>query len=168
MPSQVSHVLVQGAEEMSGVPEGGMPHTDMSLWPSPTPVRATLECCRDYTIMQADRGENQSMNNQHKYNKGGSHLTGENQNENSKVSPLPVSPYYTTPDCTQGHYSVYTDPALCGPLTDSGCTYVSYFTSMVTLEVKVEWSSYLRAEWSSDIGVEWSSDLEVEWNLEQC
>ena len=38
---------------------------------------------------------------------------------------------------------------------------------MVTLEVKVEWSSYLRAEWSSDIGVEWSSDLEVEWNLEQ-
>ena len=43
---------------------------------------------------------------------------------------------------------------------------MSYFISMVTLEVKVEWSSYLRAEWSSEIGVERSSDLEVEWNLE--
>ena len=55
--------------------------------------------------------------------------------------------------------------------------YVSYFTSMVTLEVKVGWSSDLRAEWSLEMGVErssdlksrveWSSNLEVGWNLEQ-
>ena len=55
--------------------------------------------------------------------------------------------------------------------------YMSYFTSMVTPEVKVEWSSDLRAEQSSEreaeqssnskSGVEQSSDLEVEWNLEQ-
>ena len=81
------------------------------------------------------------------------------------------------PNYAQGHYSVHTDPALCGPLTDPGCTYASYFTSMVTLEVKVEWSSDLRVEWSLEmgaeqssdlkVGAEWSSDLEVEWNLEQ-
>ena len=57
---------------------------------------------------------------------------GENQREKSKVSLLPVSPYYTTPDYTQGHYSVHTDPALHGPLTDPGCMYMSYFTSTVT------------------------------------
>ena len=55
--------------------------------------------------------------------------------------------------------------------------YVSYFTSMVTPEVKVEWDSDLRPEWSLEMGVEWSSDLksrveqcsnlEVGWNLEQ-
>ena len=39
-------------------------------------VRATLECCGDCTITQADRGEN--------------------QREKFKVSPLPVSLYYTT------------------------------------------------------------------------
>ena len=88
-----------------------------------------------------------------------------------------MSPYYTTPDYTQGHYSVHTDPALCRPLTDPGCTHTSYFTSMVAPEVKVEWSSDLRAEWSLEMGAEWSSnlksgveqssDLEVEWNLEQ-
>ena len=108
-------------------------------------------------IMQADRGEN--------------------QREKSKVSPLPVSPYYTTPDYTQGHYLVHTHPALHGPLTNPGCMYTSYFTSTVTLEVKVEQSSYLRAEQSSEMGAEqspdsksrakWSSNLEVEWNLEQ-
>ena len=48
---------------------------------------------------------------------------------------------------------------------------------MVTLEVKVGWSSDLRAEWSLEMGVErssdlksrveWSSNLEVGWNLEQ-
>ena len=78
-----------------------------------------------------------------------------------------MSPYYTTLDCAQGHYSVCTDPALCRPLTNSGCMYTSYFTSMVTVEVKVEQSSNLRAEWSLEMGVEWSSDLEVGWNLEQ-
>ena len=91
----------------------------------------------------------------------------ENQREKSKVSPLPVSQYYITLNCAQGHYSVCTDPALCRPLTDSGCMYVSYFTSTVTLEVTVEWSSNLRAEWSSEVWVEQSSDLEVGWNLGQ-
>ena len=76
---------------------------------------------------------------------------GENQREKSKVSPLPVSPYYTTLDCTRTNYLGCTDPTLRGPLTDSGCMYASYFTSTVTLEVKAEWSS----------------DLEVGWNLEQ-
>ena len=33
-------------------------------------VRATLEHCGGYTVTQADRGENQSMNNQPKYNEG--------------------------------------------------------------------------------------------------
>ena len=33
-------------------------------------VRATLKCCGGYTVTQADRGENQSMNNWPKYNKG--------------------------------------------------------------------------------------------------
>ena len=33
-------------------------------------VRATLKCHGGYTVTQADRGENQSMNNQPKYNKG--------------------------------------------------------------------------------------------------
>ena len=102
-------------------------------------VRATLEHCGGYTVTCADRGEN--------------------QREKSKVSPLPVSPYYTTLYSAQTHYLVHTDPTLCGPLTDSGCMYASYFTSMVTLEVK--------AEWSSEMGVEWSSDLELGWNLEQ-
>ena len=84
---------------------------------------------------------------------------GENQREKSKVSPLLVSPYYTTLDCARTHYLVRTDPTLRRPLTDSGCTYTSYFTSMVTLEVKVEQSL--------EMGAEWSSDLEVGWNLEQ-
>ena len=70
-----------------------------------------------------------------------------------------MSPYYTTLDCAQTHYLVHTDLMLHGPLTDSGCTYASYFTSVVTLEVK--------AERSLEMGVEWSSDLEVGWNLEQ-
>ena len=91
------------------------------------------------------------------------------------VNTLPVSPCYTTPNYALGHYSVHTDPALHGPLTDPGCMYVSYFTSMVTLEVKVEWSSDLRAEFRNGSGVEFqlesraeqSSDLEAEWNLEQ-
>ena len=66
---------------------------------------------------------------------------------------------------------------LHGPLIDSGCTYTSYFTSMVTLEVKAEQSSDLRVEWSSEMGAErssdsksgagQSSDLGVGWNLEQ-
>ena len=102
---------------------------------------------------------------------------GENQREKSKVSLLPVSPYYTTPGCTRTHYLVRTDPMLRGPLTDSGCTYASYFTFAVTLEVKAEQSSNLRAEWSSEMGVERSSnsksgagrssDLGVGWKLEQ-
>ena len=71
---------------------------------------------------------------------------GENQREKSKVSPLLVSPYYTTPSYAQGHYSVCTDPALHGPLTNPGCTYMNYFTTTVTPEVKVKWSSDLRAE----------------------
>ena len=33
-------------------------------------VRATLKHHGGYTVTQADRGENQSMNNQSKYNKG--------------------------------------------------------------------------------------------------
>ena len=94
-------------------------------------VRATLEHCGGCTVTQADRGEN--------------------QREKSNVSQLPVSPYYTTLDYTHGHYLVCTDPALCRPLTDSGCMYVSYFTSTVTLEVKVEWSSDLRAEQSLEV-----------------
>ena len=64
---------------------------------------------------------------------------------------------------------------LRGPLTDSGCMYASYFTSVVTLEVKVEQSLEMGAERSLEMGAErsWemgaerSSDLEVEWNLEQ-
>ena len=103
------------------------------------PVRATLEHCGDCTITQADRGEN--------------------QREKSKVSPLLVSPYHTTPDYAQGHYPVCTDPALHRFLTDPGQMYASYFTSMVTLEVKVEWSSNLRVEWSLEMGAEWSSNL---------
>ena len=63
---------------------------------------------------------------------------GENQREKSKVSPLPLSPYYTMPDYDQGHYSVCTDPRLCRPLANPGCTYASHFTSTVILEVKVE------------------------------
>ena len=78
-----------------------------------------------------------------------------------------VSPYYTTLNCTQTHYLVCTDPTLHGPLTDSGCTYTSYFTSAVTLEVKAEQSSNLRRGQSLEMGAEWSSDLEVGWNLEQ-
>ena len=88
-----------------------------------------------------------------------------------------MSPYYTRLSCTQTHYLVCTDPTLHGPLTDSGCTYASYFTSAVTPEVKVEWGSNLRAarslemgvEWSSDLesGAEWSSNLGVGWKLEQ-
>ena len=70
-----------------------------------------------------------------------------------------MSPYYTTPNYAQGHYSVCTDPALHSPLTNPKCIYMSYFTFTVTLEVKVEWSSDLR--------VERSSDLEAEWNMEQ-
>ena len=121
------------------------------------PVRATLERRGGCTITQADRGEN--------------------QREKSKVSLLPVSPYYTTLGCARTHYLVCTDPRLRGPLTDSGCTYASYFTSTVTPEVKVERSSDLRVEWSSEVGVEQSSDsksragrssdLGVGWNLEQ-
>ena len=75
------------------------------------------------------------------------------------------------------HYLVCTDPMLRRPLTDSGCTYASYFTSAVTLEVKAERSSDLRVERSSKMGAErssnsksrvgWSSDLGVGWNLEQ-
>ena len=61
---------------------------------------------------------------------------GENQREKSKVSLLPVSTYYTTLSCTRTHYFVHTDPMLHRPLTDSGCTYTSYFTSTVTLGVK--------------------------------
>ena len=45
--------------------------------------------------------------------------------------------------------------------------YASYFTSTVTLEVKVEWSSDLRAEQSSEMGAEQSSNLEVGWDLER-
>ena len=65
---------------------------------------------------------------------------------------------------------------LCRPLTDSGCMYASYFTSVVTPEVKVEWSSDLRVGWSLEMGAEQSSDsnsrvgqssdLGVGWNLE--
>ena len=101
-------------------------------------IRATLERHGGYTVTQADRGEN--------------------QREKPKVSPLPVSPYYTTLDHAQTHYLVCTDPTLCEPLTDSGCMYTSCFTFAVTLEVKVEQSSDLRAEWSSDVC---SSDLAI-------
>ena len=55
--------------------------------------------------------------------------------------------------------------------------YTSYFTSTVTLEVKVEQSSDLRVEQSLEMGVERGSDLKsgagrssnlgVGWNLEQ-
>ena len=109
-------------------------------------VRATLERHGGYTVTRADRGEN--------------------QREKSKVSPLPVSPYYTTLSCTQTHYLVHTDPMLHRPLIDSGCTYTSYFTSMVTLEVKAEQSSDLRVEWSSEMGAERSSDSKrrMEWS----
>ena len=51
------------------------------------PVRATLKHHGDCTITQADRGENQSMNNQHKYNKGGSHLTEGKTKEKSLRFP---------------------------------------------------------------------------------
>ena len=88
-----------------------------------------------------------------------------------------MSPYYTTLGCAWTHYLVHTDPTLCGSLTDSGCMYASYFTSVVTPEVKAEQSSDLRAERSLEMGVEWSfdsksragwsSDLGVGWNLEQ-
>ena len=50
-------------------------------------VRATLECCGDHMITQADRGENQSMNNQHKYNKRRSHLTEGKTKEKSLRFP---------------------------------------------------------------------------------
>ena len=78
--------------------------------------------------------------------------------------------YYTTLSCTQTHYLVHTDPMLHGPLIDSGCTYTSYFTSMVTLEVKAEQSSDLRVEWSSEMGAERSSDSKsrVEWSSNLC
>ena len=99
--------------------------------------------------------------------KGISPDRGENQREKSKVSPLPVSPYYTTLSCAWTHYLVRTDPTLCRPLTDSECMYASYFTSVVTLEVKVEQSSDFRVERSSEMGVEQSSDLGVGWKLEQ-
>ena len=69
-----------------------------------------------------------------------------------------MNPYYTTLSRTWTHYLVCTDPMLCGPLTDSGCMYASYFTSAVTLEVKAERSSDLRVEWSLEMGAEWSSD----------
>ena len=77
-----------------------------------------------------------------------------------------MSLYYTTLDYTQGHYSVHTDPALHRPLTDPGCMYMSYFTSMVTPDMKVEQSSGLRVEWSSEMGAEQSFDLKsrVEWS----
>ena len=127
-------------------------------WRDFSAVRATLECCGDYSITQPtegktkvwiinrntikeispDRGENQSMNNQQKYHKEISPDRGENQREKSKVSPLLVSPYYTRPNYNQGHYLVCTDPALCRPLTNPGCTYTSCFTSAVTPEVKVD------------------------------
>ena len=68
-----------------------------------------------------------------------------------------VSPYYTTLNCTQTHYLVCTDPTLHGPLTDSGCTYASYFTSAVTLEVKAEQSSDLRG------GAEFGNGSRVEF-----
>ena len=47
--------------------------------------------------------------------------------------------------------------------------YTSYFTSVVTLEVKAERSLEMGVEQSSNLksGVEQSSDLEVGWNLEQ-
>ena len=70
------------------------------------------------------------------------------------------------PDYDQGHHSVCTDPTLHRPLADPGCTYASCFTSMVTVEVKVEWGSDFRVEWSLEMGMEQSSDLEVEWDLE--
>ena len=89
-------------------------------------------------------------------------LTEGKTREKSKVSLLPVSPYYTTLGCTQTHCLVHTDPTLRRPLTNSGCTYASYFTSPVTPEVKAEWSSNLRAEWSSNLRAERSSDLRAE------
>ena len=91
--------------------------------------------------------------------KGISTDRGENQREKFKVSLLPVSPYYTTLSCAWTHYLVRTDPTLRRPLTDSGCTYASYFTSTVTPEVKAEQSS------NSKSRVGWSSDLGVGWNL---
>ena len=132
-------------------------------------VRETLERRGGYTITRADRGENQSIIIRLNTIEGISPDRGENQREKSKVSLLPVSPYYTTLSCTWTHYLVHTDPTLHGPLTDSGCTYASYFTSAVTPEVKVERSSEMGVEWSSDSksGVGWSSSLGVGWNLEQ-
>ena len=51
--------------------------------------------CKNIT----DRGENQSMNNQHKYNKGGSHLTEGKTKEKSLGIPSASEPalYYTSP-----------------------------------------------------------------------
>ena len=42
----------------------------LKLFDSRTSVRATLERHGGYTVTRADRGENQGMNNQPKYNKG--------------------------------------------------------------------------------------------------
>ena len=79
-----------------------------------------------------------------------------------------MSPYYTTLSCAWTHYLVHTDPMLRRPLTNSECTYASYFASVVTLDVKVEWSLEMGVEQSSDLKsrVEWSSNLGVGWNLE--
>ena len=50
-------------------------------------VRATLEHCGGCTVTQADRGENQSMNNPPKYNERGSHLTEGKTREKSLRFP---------------------------------------------------------------------------------
>ena len=60
------------------------PHSLITANPT---VRATLKCCGGYTVTQADRGENQSMNNQPKYNKRGSHLTEGKTREKSLRFP---------------------------------------------------------------------------------
>ena len=65
-----------------------------------------------------------------------------------------MSPYYTTLNCAQTHYLVCTDPTLRRPLTDSGCMYASYFTSVVTPEVKAEWSLEMGVEFQPRGGVE--------------
>ena len=50
-------------------------------------VMATLECCGDHTITQAERGENQSMNKSTRHTiEGISPGRGENQREKAKVS----------------------------------------------------------------------------------
>ena len=129
------------------------------IWGYSLDVRATLKHHGVYTVTQLTEGKTRvwiiSLNTIN----GISPDRGENQREKSKVSPLPVSPCFTTLSCAWTHYLVHTDPMLRGPLTDSGCTYASHFTSAVTPEVE--------AEWSSDLRVEWSSDLGVGWNLEQ-